>query len=94
MKKSITALLVVLLPALFFANVLQAYRYNQLEQTLEDLSVQQQSLLEENKRAILAISVLSSPERISELAIDELDLIRSLPTDIIHLSIPSLESGE
>ena len=61
------ALLVIVLPALLLANVLQAFRYSQLEQSLRQLERQQQVLLEQNKRAILAISVLSSPERIGTI---------------------------
>jgi cell division protein FtsL len=84
-RKYVTAFLVVLLPVLLCANVVQVFRYNRLEQALDSLEQRQAELIQENKRAILAISILASPDRIGEIAEDELDLEQIDPDQIIHL---------
>jgi cell division protein FtsL len=83
--RRIVLLLVVAIPVLLFANAIQAYRYSRLEQEVDRLQNEQQSLIEENKRAILAISVLSSPQRIGPLAENELGLRRVNGSDIIRM---------
>ena len=85
MRKAWTAVFVVLLPILLCANVLQVFRYRQLEQTLADLERQQDELVEANKRAILAISILASPDRIGRIAEEELNLDLIQPEDILRL---------
>jgi cell division protein FtsL len=84
-RRVVTAVLVVLLPLLFLANVLQVYRYNQLEQQLTSLERDQDRLIEENKRAILAIAILTSPDRVSGIAESELELEQILPENILRL---------
>ena len=94
MKKSLLFFLIVLLPALLFANVYQAYRYSRLEQEVAILEQRQHDLIEENKRAILAVSVLTSPDRIGPLATDELGLKRLNPQDLIVLQTPDPRGTE
>jgi hypothetical protein len=84
-RKYVAGLLVVLLPLLFLANVVQIFRYNRLEQTLSELEQEQELLIEDNKSAILLISILSSPDRISEIASEELDLEQISPEQILRL---------
>lgn len=67
-------MLVVAVPALLLANAFQAYKYSQLQQEIKTLAHEQQVLIEENKRAILALSVLTSPQRIGPLAENDLGL--------------------
>lgn len=94
MKKSILVLLVVLVPVLLFANVFQAYRYSMLEREVSDLEQRQHQLIERNKRAILAISVLTSPDRIGALAEEELGLMRLDPEDLILFETPDIGDAE
>ena len=82
MRKTVVAFLVLLLPVLLCANVLQVFRYQRLEQELTALQEQQAELIEQNKRAILAISILTSPDRIGQIAEDELDLQLIQPEEI------------
>jgi len=84
-RRTLIILLVALIPLLLFANVLQAYRYSRLEREVRLLEQQQATLIEENKRAILAISVLTSPERVGPLASRELGLERIGTDDVIRL---------
>jgi len=92
-RKAATAILVLLLPLLLCANVLQVYRYRRLEETLIALEREQEELIEQNKRAILAISILSSPDRIGRIADEELDLELISPEDILRL-VPSTEGAQ
>lgn len=85
MSRRIVLLLIVAVPVLLFVNVFQAYRYSQIEQEIDRLQNEQRALIEENKRAILAISVLSSPQRIGPLAENELGLNRVDGSDIVRM---------
>ena len=87
MTRRVVVLLVAAIPVLLFANAFQAYRYSQLEQEIGRLQNQQQMLIEENKRAILALSVLSSPQRIGPLAENELGLRRVDGSDIVRMRV-------
>ena len=94
MKRSIVALMIVLVPVLLFANVMQAYRYGRLERRVVELEQEQFALIEQNKRAILAISVLTSPRRIGELAQDSLELERIRPESIPRLDTERRRADE
>lgn len=76
MNRRLLILAAIAIPLLLFANAYQAYRYNTLEREIRELEEQQLALIEENKRAILAITILSSPQRIGPIAEEELSLIR------------------
>jgi hypothetical protein len=89
MRQTMGVLLVILVPVLLFANVAQAFRYGRLERRIVELEREQQDLIEQNKRAILAISVLTSPRRIGGLAQDTLMLERLEPDAVIRLRVPA-----
>ncbi|TVQ26330.1 MAG: cell division protein FtsL [Spirochaetaceae bacterium] len=93
MRRSAIVALVVIVPALLFMNVLQAYRFSRLEREIVRLERRQAALIEENKRAILAISVLTSPSRVGELASEELGLVRVNPRDITTIDPPGYGGG-
>lgn len=76
MNRRLLMLAAIAIPLLLFANAYQAYRYNTLEREIQELEEQQLALIEENKRAILAITILSSPQRIGPIAEEELSLTR------------------
>ena len=92
MRRAAIVLLALLLPVLLFANVVQAYRYSRLEREIIALERRQAALIEENKRVILAVSVLTSPRRVGELATDELGLVRIDPRTIVTLDPPDAEA--
>lgn len=87
MKRSLVVLLVISVPVLLFANVFQAYRYGRLEREVRALELEQLELIEENRRAILAISVLTSPARVGELAREALELERIAPESVRRLEV-------
>ena len=94
MRRPLIVLLVILVPALLFANVLQAFRYGTLERRVRELEHEQIALIEENKRAILAISVLTSPRRVGDLAENQLGLERIAPESVMRLQIARERGGE
>jgi len=77
MKKLILLILTFSVPMMFFLSVHQVYRYQQLEKDVAALRETQQELFEGNKRMIANIAILSSPKRISRLAVETLNLQRN-----------------
>jgi hypothetical protein len=73
--------------ALFFLNTWQGYRYQELEQDVGNLEVEQKDWLEKNKKVIAALAVLSSPERVEALAVDKLGLKPLKAEDVIKVNI-------
>lgn len=93
MKRSLVILLVALVPLLLFANVFQAFRHGRLERRIAELERQQLALIEQNKQAILAVSVLTSPRRVGELAEEMLELERPSTDALIHLEPPPAQQA-
>ena len=83
MKRWYLLLLAIILPVAVFLNVWQVFRYKQLENEIVALEDRQQELIEKNKRIIAGISVLQSPQRLEELATEELDLRKIEPGELI-----------
>jgi hypothetical protein len=74
MKKIVTAILCLAVPALIFLNAWGGYRYNDLTDRIAVLERQQKDLLESNRDAIAQIAYESSPTRIEEKAAGALGL--------------------
>lgn len=68
MKRLMIILFVATVPALLFLNTWQTFRYDRLRSEVESLEEEQRYWLEENKRLLIGIEVLGSPQRIDELA--------------------------
>ncbi len=79
MKRVVGAALAVVVPLLLFLNVWQGYRYEQMRREVARLEEQQRAQLEENKRLVASIAVLSSPARIEKIAREDLGLQRIDP---------------
>ncbi len=82
-QKSVLVLLMILAPALFVANVWQAYRFEQIEAHLRGVERDHFRILEENKRLIVGIAGLRSPSRVRELAENDLGL-EAAPADRVE----------
>jgi hypothetical protein len=74
LKKVITAILCLAVPALIFLNAWEGYRYNDLADRISGLEKQQKDLLESNRDAIAQIAYENSPVRIQERAVGTLGL--------------------
>jgi cell division protein FtsL len=89
-KRYLVLLMAFVFPLLLFANTWQAYRFEALNREVVALDRRQHDIIEENKRAIAALSVLKSPSRIRAIARDQLDLDR---VDLSRIYTIYLESG-
>lgn len=58
------------LPVFVFLNVWQVFHHRQVRSEIASLETEQREWLEKNKRVLAGIAVLSSPERIDNLARD------------------------
>lgn len=84
---TLTIVIVLLVPVLFFANVWQAFRYQQLQQRLSTAYEHHELLLENNKRLIAGIAGLRSPRRVREIALGELEMRTMSPDDLMRIRI-------
>lgn len=58
------------LPIFIFLNVWQVFHHRQVRAEIASLEAEQREWLENNKRVLAGITVLSSPERIDKIAKD------------------------
>ncbi|MCX7656575.1 MAG: septum formation initiator family protein [Treponemataceae bacterium] len=75
------------IPLLFLVQVWQVNRYERILRDVNTLVKRQQELIDENKRYVAAIAVLSATERIERIAREELGLEKKRAENIIQLSI-------
>jgi cell division protein FtsL len=87
MKKIITAILCLAVPALIFLNAWEGYRYKDLADRISDLEKQQKDLLESNRDAIAQIAYESSPARIEEKAAGTLGLASLDQSSVTRLRV-------
>ncbi len=93
-KAAIGIALALVLGGLLFLNTWQGYRFEALKRSVEELEGEQRDWLEQNKKLVAAVAVLSSPERIQHLAEAELGLKkleRSALTTVVLPAGGSLE---
>lgn len=77
----------VLIPALLVIDAVQASRYKKLQREVTFLENKQVELVEENRRLISDISVLSSSDRIERLAEGELGMHKAKSDEIVRVEI-------
>ncbi|MDR2759910.1 MAG: cell division protein FtsL [Spirochaetaceae bacterium] len=88
MKRQVILYFVAFTIPLFFGLTLwQAARYAELEQEVKELEAVQEEWIESNKRLIVGIAVLSSPERIAYIAEHELGLSKKQPEEVLQVRI-------
>jgi cell division protein FtsL len=90
MKKLLLLFIVATVPGLIFLTVRQVYTYNQIDTEVNSLILDQRELVEQNKRMVANLSILSSPGRIDELAEDALELDKK-NIDTIRIKIEADE---
>jgi len=54
---------------------------------LADYNKEQSKIIDENKKKISGISILSKPERIERIAVEELKMRKALSAEILRVSI-------
>lgn len=92
MKKNIREIISVvffaaLIPTLLIVNALQARRYENLLNEVEALEKKQERLVEENKKLIADISLLSNTERIKKIAEEELGMHKAKSDEIVRVEM-------
>jgi cell division protein FtsL len=88
MKRQVLLYLTVISIPLFLGLVVwQSTRYTDLEREIARLETAQEEWVESNKRLIAGIAILSSSERIENIARNDPDLVRVKPEDILQIRI-------
>ncbi|MBN1524433.1 MAG: cell division protein FtsL [Spirochaetales bacterium] len=85
MNRIVVLLLACTVPVFFFLQVLQAYQFLNLEKQVQLLEAEQKEWVEQNKKLIAGISVMSTPERIDAIAQDELGLEKIDSSEIVRV---------
>lgn len=96
MKRWVVLYFITLTIPLFLGlTVWQATRYAELEREVKKLEAIQEEWIESNKRLIVEIAVLSSPERIAYIAEYELGLSKKQPEEVLQVQIkgPNYSDG-
>lgn len=76
-----------LIPGLLILNAIQAERYMKIQREVEDLEKKQIQLIEENKKLITDISLLSSAQRIGNIAENELEMHKAETEEIVRVEM-------
>jgi len=88
-RKRRRTLLILFTALLFFSVFLLRVWFSsnavELAYEIDRLSAEKEALEEENKKLLLEIAKLESPERISEIATVDLNMIRPSDTEVIML---------
>ena len=94
MIKNVGAVLLTFaIPLFLFAGVWQTSRYSRLENEFRRLDKQQYEVITLNKRLISGISILSTPERIEKVAVEDLAMRKALPDEIMRIELKKGELG-
>ena len=65
----------------------QARRYTALTAEIRELERKQEKLIEENKKLVSDIAVLSSADRIEKIAVEELGMHKAETEDIVRVEM-------
>ncbi|WP_304223858.1 septum formation initiator family protein [Gracilinema caldarium] len=87
LKRLLLYFWVISIPLFLGLNAWQAARYYQLAEEVRRLEKVQQDQIEQNKRIVAGIAVLSGSERIAKIARDELLLQKKDPSEIMQIHI-------
>lgn len=83
----IITLFVILIPALLGLYAFQTKKYTDLTKEVIELEKRQEKLIEENKKLVSDISVLSSADRIEKIAVEELGMHKAESEDIVRVEM-------
>lgn len=94
MKRCLTLVVILSIPAFVFVSIYQYYTYTTLEEEVSRLEEVQEEMLEKNKRVVAGIAVFNSPQRIAKLAREVLGLIPLEPGKTIQIRVPLKRSDQ
>jgi cell division protein FtsL len=91
LKNAIQVFLIIIfaisIPMLLCLYAFQAKRYTDLTKEIKELESKQERLIEDNKKLVGEISILSSAERIEQIAVEELGMHKAESDDIIRVEM-------
>jgi cell division protein FtsL len=88
MKAAIGIGLALVLGGLLFLNTWQGYRFETLKRDVQAMEAEQRDWLEQNKKLVAAMAVLSSPERIQRIAEKDLALRKPERSELATVVLP------
>ena len=78
---------VLTIPAMLCLYAVQARQYTILTNEVKDLEKRQEKLIEENKKLVSDIAILSSADRIEKIAVEELGMHKAEKEDIVRVEM-------
>lgn len=85
--KFFLSLLILAVPLMLCLYAVQARQYVILTNEIKDLEKKQEKLIEENKKLVSDIAVLSSADRIEKIAVEELGMHKAEAEDIVRVEM-------
>lgn len=93
MKKTVILyILAFIIPVVLFVDAYQSFRYNALERDVSAIEQRQYEIIEDNKRSVSAISVMTVPGRIEMIAKTKLGMRRAKPEEILRIKLDTQEA--
>ncbi len=86
MRRFLAFIFTLSIPFLLLVTIRQSWAYDSMEKEVKAYDKEQQRLIAENKRKISGIFVLSKPQRIEKIAVDELNMKKADSSKIIRVS--------
>ncbi|MFC2603643.1 MAG: cell division protein FtsL [Treponema sp.] len=86
-QKTVLILLALMIPLLLAAYGIQTKRYADLYKEVTALEKKQEELIEQNKRLVGDISLLSGSDRIEKIASEELGMHKAEKEDIVRIEM-------
>jgi cell division protein FtsL len=83
----IVCIIAAAIPALLILDGVQARRYENLSDEVSRLERKQEELVEENKKMVTDISLLSSSDRVEKIAENELGMHKADTDDIVRIEM-------
>ncbi len=80
-------LLAAAIPLLLIFYAVQTRRYAELSREISELETKQERLVEQNKKLVGEISLLSSTDRIEKIASEELGMHKAESEDIVRVEM-------
>ena len=86
-QKLLACSLALSIPLLLAVDSIQARRYTKLEQEVASLERKQKDLVEQNKKLITSISILSSSDRIEKIASEHFGMRKASSNEIVRIEV-------
>ena len=86
-KAVLICLFALSIPVMLGLYAVQAKKYTDLSKEVLELESKQEKLIEENKKLVSDIAVLSSADRIEKIAVEELGMHKAETEDIVRVEM-------